>query len=278
VARRGAGNVDDEEPRPGSAAAAWRKTAPPDRDRGRPEEFEPDVWIDDGPVRDEAAAAVSRATSSPRRRAKLPDEVDEEIARVAGPAWEGRVKDRLADAVRAYEGERYRDARRILEGLLERVPSSVAVRELYGLTLYRMGKWRDATRELGAVEMLTGSVDHHPVIADCYRALGNLDRVQELWDELRRTGASVDVLVEGRIVMAGALADSGDLRGAIQLLEQGPVNVRRPQPHHLRLWYALANLVERAGDPIRARSLFARIVAADPGFGDAAGRLRSLGG
>jgi thioredoxin-like negative regulator of GroEL len=229
-------------------------------------------------VRDQAEAAVGRATSSPRRRTKLPDEVDEEVARVAGPAWAGRVKDRLAEAVRAYEGERYRDARRILEGLLERVPSSVAVREIYGLTLYRMGKWRDATRELGAVEMLTGSVDHHPVIADCFRALGDVNRVRELWDELRRTGASVDVLVEGRIVMAGALADNGDLQAAIQLLEQGPVNVRRPQPHHLRLWYALANLAEQVGDPVRARTLFARLVAADPAFGDAVARLRSLGG
>jgi hypothetical protein len=194
----------------GARATAWRKTAPADWDRGRPDDFAPDTWVDDGPVRDQAEAAVGRATSSPRRRTKLPDEVDEEVARVAGPAWAGRVKDRLAEAVRAYEGERYRDARRILEGLLERVPSSVAVRELYGLTLYRMGRWRDATRELGAVEMLTGSVDHHPVIADSYRALGNNERVRELWDELRRTGASVDVLVEGRIVMAGALADAGD--------------------------------------------------------------------
>ncbi|MGD9798079.1 MAG: hypothetical protein AB7V15_08240, partial [Acidimicrobiia bacterium] len=120
--------------------------------------------------------------------------------------------------------------------------------------------------------------DHHPVIADCQRALGNVDRVRELWDELRRTGASVDVVVEGRIVMAGALADRGDLAAAVQMLEQGPVNVRRPQVHHLRLWYALANLSEQVGDPVRARALFARVVSADPGFGDAAGRLRSLGG
>jgi tetratricopeptide (TPR) repeat protein len=265
-------------PRPGTAAAAWRKTAPDDRDRGRPESFEPDTWVDEGLVRDQAEAAVGRAASVARRRATLPDEVDEEVSRVAGPAWAGRVKDRLAEAVRAYEGERYRDARRILEGLLERVPSSVPVREVYGLTLYRMGRWRDAIRELGAVETLTGSVDHHPVIADCQRALGNLDRVRELWDELRRTGASVDLVVEGRIVMAGALSDAGDLAAALQMLEQGPVNVRRPQAHHLRLWYALANLAEQVGDPVRARSLFARLVGADPGFGDAAGRLRSLGG
>lgn len=282
VARRGARNVDDPTPRPGSAAEAWRKANPPekgDRDRGRPEAFEPDRWVDEGPVREEAQAAIGRAgTASARRRRRLPEEVDAEVERTAGLAWAGRVKDRLADAVHAYEGERYRDARRILEGLLERAPSSVAVRELYGLTLYRMGRWREASRELGAVELLTGSVDHHPVLADCQRALGNRDRVRELWDELRRAGASVDVVVEGRIVMAGALADGGDLRAAIQLLEQGPVNVRRPQAHHLRLWYALANLAERVGDPVRARGLFARIVAADPLFADAGDRLHALGG
>jgi tetratricopeptide (TPR) repeat protein len=201
-----------------------------------------------------------------------------EVSAVAGPQWAARVKDRLADAARAYEAERYRDAKRILEQLLERTPGAVPVRELLGLTYYRMGKWRDAIRELGAVELLTGSVDHHPVIADCHRAMGKLDRVTELWDELRRTGAGTEVVIEGRIVMAGALADKGRVREAVALLEQGPVGVRRPQEHHLRLWYALAALYERAGDLSRARSLFARLVAAAPDFADAEQRLEAIGG
>ena len=47
--------------------------------------------------------------------------------------------------------------------------------------------------------------------------------------------------------------------------------------HHARLWYALADLYERAGDAPKARDLFARVVAAEPGLADAAERLHALG-
>jgi tetratricopeptide (TPR) repeat protein len=286
VARRGARKLD--EAKPGSAAAAFRaaaEKAEDERERRRtpPRRDDQDQWIDAGPVRDEASAAVARGAKKPaprkrRPRKELPDEVGTEVARAAGPAWAGRVKDRLQEAAKAYEAERYRDARRILEPLLERAPSAIAVRELLGLTYYRLGKWRDAIRELGAVELLTGSVDHHPVIADAHRAMGRSDEVERLWDELRRAGANVDVVIEGRIVMAGALADQGRVPDAVRLLEQGPVEVRKPQEHHLRLWYALAALYEQAGDVPRARALFGRLVAVAPDFADAADRLESIGG
>jgi tetratricopeptide (TPR) repeat protein len=285
VARRGARNLD--EPRPGTAAAAWRKAADKaDREREQGRRPRPaddvDTWVDAGPVRDEASAAVARSASkkaAPGRRPKaLPPEVADEVAKAAGASWADRVKTRLADATRAYEAERYRDAKRILEGILERTPSAVAVRELLGLTHYRLGQWRHAIRELGAVELLTGSVDHHPVIADCHRALRHYDEVERLWDELRRTGAGVDVVIEGRIVTAGTLADRGRVADAVKLLEAGPIDVRKPQEHHLRLWYALAAMYERAGDVPRARSVFGRLVAVAPDFADAAERLRVLGG
>ena len=57
---------------------------------------------------------------------------------------------------------------------------------------------------------------------------------------------------------------------------RGPVRVKRPRRHHIRLWYALADLYERAGDTPRARELFGRIVAAEPDFADAAERLAAL--
>jgi hypothetical protein len=81
---------------------------------------------------------------------------------------------------------------------------------------------------------------------------------------------------EGRIVMAGALADQGDVRGAIRLLESTRGNSRRPRPHHLRLWYALADLYERAGDVPRARELFGRVAAVEPDAFDVPERLRAL--
>ena len=62
-------------------------------------------------------------------------------------------------------------------------------------------------------------------------------------------------MVEGRLVEAGCLADQGDLRGAIRLLEAAARRgVRKADLAHLRQWYALADLYERAGGiPARAR-------------------------
>ena len=58
------------------------------------------------------------------------------------------------DAAKAYERERYGDARRIVGRLAEEAPAAAAVRELHGLTLYRLGKWRDAAKELEAKHYL----------------------------------------------------------------------------------------------------------------------------
>jgi tetratricopeptide (TPR) repeat protein len=152
------------------------------------------------------------------------------------------------------------------------------VRELAGLALYGTGRWAEAAKELEAFRRLTGSVEQHPVLADAYRALKRYRAVQRLWEELRDASPSAALVTEGRIVAAGARADQGDLRGALRLLEQGRVRPsRQPAAHHLRLWYALADLSERVGDAPRARELFARVVAADPSMADAAERLAGLG-
>ena len=102
--------------------------------------------------------------------------------------------------------------------LAQLAPEVGAVRELYGLTLYRLGRWREAARELRAFHDLTGSFDQHPVIADSERALGRDKAVLALWDALRQEGVDREVLVEARLVVAGMMADRGDLEGAIALL------------------------------------------------------------
>jgi tetratricopeptide (TPR) repeat protein len=193
------------------------------------------------------------------------------------PAAATRAEARLADATRAYARDRYSEALAILRDLARTLPDVAAVRELHGLTLYRLGRWREAIRELEAVYELTDSPDQFPVLADCERALGNHARVAELWGELRQAGAGSDVLAEGRLVMAGSLADRGHLHDAIALLE-GPAArpVRRPLDRHLRQWYALGDLYERSGDMPRARELFTKVVSHDPELSDAAERLTAI--
>ena len=200
----------------------------------------------------------------------------DELTESVGPTRAEKLTDRLAEASRDYERERYNDARRILKHLADEAPAAPAVQELFGLTLYRLGRWAAALRHLDAAHSLTGSFDQHPVMADCARALGRFRRVQDLWDELRQASPSAELTSEGRIVMAGAMADRGDVSGAIGLLEATRTTPRRPQIHHLRLWYALADLYERAGDIPRARELFRRVATVEPEAFDVTDRLSAL--
>jgi len=202
--------------------------------------------------------------------------VSDQLARDVGPSQAPKLAERLADAGKAFSRERYDDARRLLRPMAQKAPGSPAVRELYGLTLYRLGRWRDAVKELEQFRLLTNSTEQHPVLADSYRALGRYAEVDELWRELREASPSAALVAEGRIVMAGSLADQDRLADAIRVMEQGVKFPRRPQDHHLRMWYALADLYERAGDMVRARQLFERVVDVAPDFADAGTRLRSL--
>jgi tetratricopeptide (TPR) repeat protein len=195
---------------------------------------------------------------------------------VPGERLAAHLEARLADAARAYERDRYYDALSILRELARSAPGVAAVRELYGLTLYRLDNWKGALRELRTFSELTGSVDQYPVAADCERALGHHDRVAEIWSDLRQAGASSDVVSEGRLVMAGSLADRGRIDEAIALVRPAARHVHRPQERHVRQWYLLADLYERSGDIPRARELFGRVVAADPELSDAAERLAAL--
>jgi tetratricopeptide (TPR) repeat protein len=206
----------------------------------------------------------------------LPADVAAEVGRLTEPSRSSRVQQALAEAARMFERGRYRDAERVLARLVVQVPGSAAVRELRGLTLYRLGRWRPAVKELEAFRALSGSVEQHPVLADCRRALGQHRQVGKLWEELREASPDAGLVAEGRIVAAGSLADQGEVRQAIKLLERAPTEVRRPRLHHLRLWYALADLYERAGDVPSARELFRRVAHHQPDFADAAERLASL--
>ncbi|MFP3906665.1 MAG: tetratricopeptide repeat protein [Acidimicrobiales bacterium] len=232
-------------------------------------------------MRDAAAGAVRRGAKPPEHRrsdaaSSRIDLDDADVGRAVGPKDVARMESRLRDAARAFERERYQEARKLLVPLADRMPANAAVRELLGLTHYRTGRWKQAIAELETFRELTGSTEQHPVLADCYRALRRWHEVDELWDELREVSPSAELVTEGRIVVAGSLADRGRLPEAIALLEKGFRFPKNPLGHHLRRAYALADLRERAGDLPQARSLFERVAAADPEFGDVAGRVDSL--
>ncbi len=285
MARRGAASLRSEgndEPLP----VAEERRAVDGRGDGpawQPEE----VWVEDddrtpAPRRRQGPPATldrdlaTRDGSVPAgHRRSVPAPVVAELTR-ADPDRGTRLAARLGDAAHAYERERYDEARRILRPIAERLADVAAVRELYGLVLYRLGQWQLAARQLEAYRTMTGSYDQHPVLADCYRALQRYDDADALWDDLRQASPDGDVVAEGRIVAAGCRADRGDLSGAIATLERSARHVEHPKDRHLRQWYTLADLYERAGDLPRARELFGRLATADPDAFDVPQRLRAL--
>ena len=231
---------------------------------------------------DRAARASSMALSTLSTRKALPPEIAAEIrnaASIATALHRERLVEKAESAYGAYERGRYQDALRAIKPVAEETPSVAAVRELTGLAAYRSGKWREAVKHLEAHALLTDSAEHIPVLMDCQRALRKPKKVADLWTKLRQSSPEPDVLAEGRIVAAASLAESGDLQGAIAMLATAGASkaLRNPSNRHIRQWYLLADLYERAGDVPRARELFERILRVDREAYDVAERLHGTG-
>ncbi|HVF33249.1 MAG TPA: tetratricopeptide repeat protein [Acidimicrobiales bacterium] len=269
----------------GPASIAWRDAVAKSRGQAGADEgaWAPDeVWIrdaDDAPPARRTKPTDPDAGPRPGRKPKtLPSEVASELSQAASGAKVERLRQRLTDAAGAYERDRYGDAARMLKPLAEQAPGAAAVRELYGLTLYRLGRWDAAIKELEAFRTLSDSADQLPTLTDCYRAKKRWKDVDATWETLRRESPGADLLAEGRLVYAGSLADRGRLPEAIEVLEHAKTDSKKPKPDHLRTWYALADLYERAGEVPRARELFRRILRFDAELYDVAERLSAIGG
>jgi len=116
-----------------------------------------------------------------------------------------------------------------------------------------------------------------PVIADCQRAQGRWAAVDRVWTEIKGASPSHEIMAEGRMVAAGALADQGELRAALELMEPATKRPKVVRDFHLRQWYVVADLYDRTGDPISARRWFSSVLDFDDEFGDVRDRLRGLG-
>ena len=250
------------EPRPAASPPAWAR----------------EEWVEvDDDVRSEAVAATERATRRSRREPELAPEVADELQRVAPSTRLARYQERLTSAADALDRGRWADARRMVQPVLRELPDLAFGHEIAGLASYRLGQWRKAAAELELARSLDRSVHHLPVLADCYRAMRRYRVVDELWAELRDSGPAPAILAEGRIVAAGALADQGDLAGALKIMAKAMESPKKVRDHHLRQWYVLADLFDRSGDVIKARRYFALVIEHDREFADAVERLRSLG-
>jgi tetratricopeptide (TPR) repeat protein len=151
------------------------------------------------------------------------------------------------------------------------------VRETAGIAAYRAGRWADALTELRAARRLTGRGSYLPMMADCERALGRLDRALDLVTGPDTRGLDRATQIELRIVESGIRRDQGLPDAGVVALQVSELTDGRKRPGSARLFYAYADALLDAGRREDARGWFGKAAAADAdGQTDAAERFDDL--
>jgi tetratricopeptide (TPR) repeat protein len=151
------------------------------------------------------------------------------------------------------------------------------VRETCAIAAYQAGDWPTALSEFRAARRLTGRSSYLPLMADCERALGRMDRALELVTGHDARSADQATRVELRIVESGIRRDQGLLDAAVVALQGPEFSGGRVRPEHARLYYAYADALLETGREDEAREWFGRAASADvAGETDAAERYEEL--
>jgi len=153
-------------------------------------------------------------------------------------------------------------------------------REALAETAYAAGRYDVALAEFRALRRMTGSPDYLAVLADCERALGKPEAALRLVREGEQAVTDPALLIELRIVQAGARADLGQRAEALRLLADQIESPRGlvPKPSQARLRYAYAALLLEQGDTEAAQNWFTAAARIDPEGTDALDRLDELNG
>lgn len=208
----------------------------------------------------------------------LPGDIVRELRATARP---GKAESAIARLERAAELLQRGDARGAAAEAVKAkalAPRSSAVREVLGMALYRLERYREALSELQAYRRMSGRADQNHLIADCLRATGRSDRAVPLAEEaLASRGVPLANKAEAVIVAASALADLGKYDQALGLLRRVRTSDDVAGPEVLRVWYVIGDIQERAGHREEAAREFRKIVRHDAGAFDAAERLAQLG-
>lgn len=145
------------------------------------------------------------------------------------------------------------------------------------MTFYRLARYREALRELQAYRRLTGRADQNHLIADCHRALGAPQKALPLVREALDARIGAEARAEAAVVGGAALADMRRYEEALTLLRRFDRGGDAARPQDLRVWYVMADVLERAGRSLEAARVFRRILDHDPNAFDASDRLAALG-
>lgn len=196
---------------------------------------------------------------------QLPKWIQEEVTRTTRKERRAAVMQSLESAADAFADARYGKAVENAERAKQASPSNGTIREILALSLYRLGRWEPALKELRTFRRIAGETTHMPVEMDCLRALERPEDIDKVWDELKHLGGRPDTFREARVVYGSHLLDAGRAKDAWRV-----VNPKRLEEHpheaELRQWYVAARVAAHLGDDQSATKILSAITAADPAF------------
>lgn len=164
----------------------------------------------------------------------------------------------------AFADERFGKAAGSLGRAKELAPRSATIRELLGLSLYQLERWKEALGEMRTYRRLTGSTDHMAVELDCQRALGDTHGADKTWERFNELGGgSAEAADELRVVYASSLLERGEKTRAWLVVKPDRL-IASPSQSMLRRWAVAARVAEANGDRDTARKLVTAIRDADP--------------
>jgi tetratricopeptide (TPR) repeat protein len=201
----------------------------------------------------------------PAAAAGLPRHVVESLMRVTPANRQNAALAALGAAAEAFTEGQHHTAVRKAEHAKDLSPRDSTIREILGLSAYRVGDWQKALRELRTYRRLSGETTHMPVEMDILRALERPQDVEATWQEFRKLGGGPAAKKEARVVYASHLIDQEDLDQAAQVAGT-PRKTADPWPEDLRLWYVAARIAALRGEKAKARALADDIVLVDPSF------------
>jgi len=207
----------------------------------------------------------------------LPRDVVNELNRTSRAGKEHQAAARLERAVQLLERGDSRGAVTEAQKAKEFAPRAASVREVLGMALYQQRRWKEALSELQTYRRISGRADQNHLIADAERGLGRPERAVPLAEEaLAAKGVPIEARAEAVIVAASALADMGRYDQALGLLRRVRTRDDVARPEVIRVWYVIADILERAGRPKEAAEQFRKILRHDPGAYDVAERVAQL--
>lgn len=145
------------------------------------------------------------------------------------------------DPVLALEHARY---------AVSRAGRVAAVREAAAVAAYENGEFHEALKEFRTYRRITGDDVHLPLMVDCERALGKLDKALELATSEAVENLDASAKVELAIVVAGIRRDQGDSEGSLKALEIPQLDRNRGFSYSPRLFRAYAEAL-RGVDRLR---------------------------